>query len=141
MLDKYITRYKLTDTDIRVARKIRERRIELRIKQSEIAAKIGVTTGNMTQIEMGRNRVNPTKLRQIADILQKPVSYFIGDEEKYFEDITLKENKPALDELMKKWKIKKFLANKNLPQNFIDDVELQLQYLCELHRVNIDDIW
>lgn len=127
--------------DIEVARKIRKRRLELKLTQEQVAKKLGVTRGNVTQFEMGRNKIKHNTLRKYAEILKKPVSYFVGDESKYFSEIKLRSNPEELTKIVDKWKINEFLKNINASDDFIDDLELTLEYLCELYNLDMKKIW
>jgi transcriptional regulator with XRE-family HTH domain len=136
-----IAKYNLSDTDIRLAHLIKKRRIELGLRQHEVAKRLGVTRGNVAQFEMGRNKLNHNTLKNIAEILEKPISYFVGDEKKYREQESLEKSKDEIKELLKTWKLGEYIKYKNLPENFQKDLKTYIEYLCELYEVKVEEIW
>ncbi|WP_085044023.1 helix-turn-helix domain-containing protein [Ensifer aridi] len=65
--------------DIHVGRRIRMRRVWLQVTQMALAEAIGVTFQQVQKYEKGTNRVGASRLQQIADALDAPVSYFFED--------------------------------------------------------------
>jgi transcriptional regulator with XRE-family HTH domain len=66
--------------DVELGRRIRLRRVEIDISQSELADKIGVTFQQVQKYEKGVNRVGAARLQQIATGLDVPVTFFFdGD--------------------------------------------------------------
>jgi len=63
-------------TDHSVAEKIRVQRILCGLSQTELGNKLGVTFQQIQKYEKGSNRVSAGRLKQIADILEIPVSFF-----------------------------------------------------------------
>ena len=66
-----------------IGAKIRMRRGELGMSQTDLAKAIGVTFQQVQKYEQGKNRVGGSRLDGIAKALQVPVSYFFeqtGDE-------------------------------------------------------------
>jgi transcriptional regulator with XRE-family HTH domain len=63
-------------TDHSVGGKIRAQRIIRGLSQTELGNKIGVTFQQVQKYEKGSNRVSAGRLKQIADILEVPVSFF-----------------------------------------------------------------
>jgi transcriptional regulator with XRE-family HTH domain len=60
--------------------RIRLRRTELGISQSELGKKLGVTFQQVQKYEKGVNRVGASRLQQIATALDVPVTFFFdGD--------------------------------------------------------------
>ena len=60
--------------------RIRLRRVELGISQSDLAAKLGVTFQQVQKYEKGVNRVGASRLQQVATALDVPVTFFFdGD--------------------------------------------------------------
>ncbi len=57
--------------------KIQEARQELGLTQQELAARLGCTQAALSNYELGKRRVYLANLEQIADILGKPLSYFL----------------------------------------------------------------
>ena len=65
--------------DIHVGRRIRVRRIEKRLSQTELGNSVGVTFQQVQKYEKGVNRVGAGRLRQISDTLEVPISWFFED--------------------------------------------------------------
>jgi transcriptional regulator with XRE-family HTH domain len=68
--------------EIEMGKKIRLRRIEQRISQSDLGEKLGVSFQQVQKYERGINRVGASRLQQIAMALDVPVTFFYdGDGE------------------------------------------------------------
>ena len=65
-----------TDVDGVIGAKIRMRRGEIGMTQTELANAIGVTFQQVQKYEQGKNRVGGSRLDAVAKALQVPVSYF-----------------------------------------------------------------
>jgi len=66
--------------DNELGRRIRLRRIELGISQSELGEKLGVSFQQVQKYEKGMNRVGAARLQQVATALDVPVTFFFdGD--------------------------------------------------------------
>jgi transcriptional regulator with XRE-family HTH domain len=63
-------------TDHSVGQKIRAQRIMHGLTQTELGNRIGVTFQQIQKYEKGSNRVSAGRLKQIAEILEVPVSFF-----------------------------------------------------------------
>ena len=59
-----------------IGAKIRMRRGELGMSQTDLAKAVGVTFQQVQKYEQGKNRVGGSRLDGIAKALQVPVSYF-----------------------------------------------------------------
>jgi transcriptional regulator with XRE-family HTH domain len=59
-----------------VSRSIRVRRIQLKLSQSFLAEKIGVSFQQIQKYEYGVNRISSARLYQIAEILDVNIGYF-----------------------------------------------------------------
>jgi transcriptional regulator with XRE-family HTH domain len=57
--------------------KIQEARQGLGLTQQELASRLGVTQAALSNYELGKRRLYLANLEQIADILGKPMSYFL----------------------------------------------------------------
>ncbi|OGN92651.1 MAG: hypothetical protein A2Z75_08310 [Chloroflexi bacterium RBG_13_50_10] len=57
--------------------KIQQARQELGLTQEELASRLGCTQAALSNYELGKRRVYLAGLEQIADILGKPLSYFL----------------------------------------------------------------
>ena len=62
--------------DHELGKRIRLRRIELGISQSDLADKLGVSFQQVQKYEKGVNRVGAARLQQIATALDVPVTFF-----------------------------------------------------------------
>ena len=67
--------------DVEVGRRIRVRRLERQMSQTELADQLGVTFQQVQKYEKGVNRVGAARLQRIADALDVPISFFfsVGD--------------------------------------------------------------
>jgi transcriptional regulator with XRE-family HTH domain len=66
--------------DVEIGKRIRLRRVEQHISQSELADKLGVTFQQVQKYEKGVNRVGAARLQQIATGLDVPVTFFFEDD-------------------------------------------------------------
>ena len=62
--------------EIEMGKKIRLRRVEQRISQSDLGEKLGVSFQQVQKYEKGINRVGAARLQQIATALDVPVTFF-----------------------------------------------------------------
>src|SRR5207249_4953907 len=62
--------------DIELGKRIRLRRVEQRISQSDLGEKLGVSFQQVQKYEKGVNRVGASRLQQIATALDVPVTFF-----------------------------------------------------------------
>lgn len=62
--------------DLRVARRIRERRLSVGMTQQELARIIGVAFQQAHKYEHGINRISAGRLYHIANALTAPIEYF-----------------------------------------------------------------
>ena len=58
-----------------VGSRVRMRRIMLRLSQEKLGDALGLTFQQIQKYEKGTNRIGASRLHQIADILQVPVSF------------------------------------------------------------------
>jgi transcriptional regulator with XRE-family HTH domain len=65
--------------DVHVGGRIRHRRAMLGLNQSELARQVGVTFQSIQKYERGANRVSASRLQEIANVLQVPVSHFFEE--------------------------------------------------------------
>ena len=61
--------------DRHVGERVRMRRLLLNMSQTELAGKVGVTFQQVQKYEKGTNRVGASRLQQMSEILQVPVSF------------------------------------------------------------------
>src|ERR671929_385444 len=65
-----------TEVDGVIGAKIRMRRGEIGMTQTDLAKAVGVTFQQVQKYEQGKNRVGGSRLAAVAKVLQVPVSYF-----------------------------------------------------------------
>ena len=65
--------------DIELGRRLRLRRVEQKMSQSELADKLGVTFQQVQKYEKGVNRIGASRLQHIATALDAPVTFFFDD--------------------------------------------------------------
>lgn len=71
--------YKGVNAMYNISQRIKNRRIELRMSQQELADKLGYTSrSSITKIEKGTNDIPRTKIIEIANALQTTPSYLMG---------------------------------------------------------------
>ena len=70
-----------TEDDVLIGHRIRARRMQLGLSQTELGAAIGVTFQQIQKYEKGTNRVATSRLPQIAKILDIHLGYFFGLDE------------------------------------------------------------
>ncbi len=68
-------------TDIYVGSRIRLQRTFVQMTQTALGERLGVTFQQIQKYENGKNRVSPSKLHQIGQIFQVPISFFFPDGE------------------------------------------------------------
>ncbi|MBB5074007.1 transcriptional regulator with XRE-family HTH domain [Bartonella callosciuri] len=71
--------------DISVSKKIRFKRTRLGMSQKQLGSQLGITFQQIQKYEKGLNRVGAGRLKEIADILDVPISFF-------YTDLSVKEN-------------------------------------------------
>src|SRR3954452_14091516 len=62
--------------DIHVGSRVRRRRMMLSLSQEKLGNGLGLTFQQVQKYEKGTNRIGASRLQQIAQILQVPVSFF-----------------------------------------------------------------
>jgi len=62
--------------DRHVGSRVRMRRLMLGMSQTSLADKLGLTFQQVQKYEKGKNRMGSSRLQQIANILQVPVTFF-----------------------------------------------------------------
>lgn len=65
--------------DIEVGRRIRLRRAAVRMSQSDLGDKLGVTFQQVQKYEKGSNRISAGRLEHVSQILGVPMTYFYDD--------------------------------------------------------------
>src|SRR5215204_903004 len=69
----------ITDFDREVGKRIRLRRLELKLSQTVLGEKLGVTFQQVQKYESGTNRVTVTRLLEVAKALDAPHTFFLGE--------------------------------------------------------------
>ena len=62
----------------KIGQRIRKVRLEQGIKQKDLARRIGISQGALTNFELGRRKISLEWMLKIARALEVPVSYFVG---------------------------------------------------------------
>ncbi len=62
--------------DVHVGARVRARRKALKVSQITLAMKLGLTFQQVQKYERGSNRISASKLFEIGEALQVPISYF-----------------------------------------------------------------
>jgi transcriptional regulator with XRE-family HTH domain len=70
---------RLTPQDREVGRRIKLRRHELGISQTELGDALNVTFQQVQKYENGANRVSAGRLQNIAKVLKVPITFFFDD--------------------------------------------------------------
>jgi transcriptional regulator with XRE-family HTH domain len=73
----------------KIGLRIRKVRLSLNIKQKDLARKIGISQGALTNFELGRRKISLEWLVKISRALETPVSYFLVDVEPQADAKTL----------------------------------------------------
>ena len=76
MIDKHVRARRADSRDAEVGRRVRSRRLECRLSQTELADRIGVTFQQVQKYEKGVNRIGAGRLQRIAEALEVPISFF-----------------------------------------------------------------
>jgi transcriptional regulator with XRE-family HTH domain len=69
---------RIENWNVKVGRRIRARRLERGLSQTELGAKLGVTFQQIQKYEKGANAVSSGRLGQISDIFEVPITFFYG---------------------------------------------------------------
>jgi transcriptional regulator with XRE-family HTH domain len=64
--------------DQEVGRRVRSRRLEQQLSQTDLANKIGVTFQQVQKYEKGVNRIGAGRLQRISEALSVPVAFFFA---------------------------------------------------------------
>ena len=75
--DSIITR-RADGRDAEVGMRVRSRRLECHLSQTELADRIGVTFQQVQKYEKGVNRIGAGRLQRISEALEVPVTFFFG---------------------------------------------------------------
>lgn len=70
----------ISPKDLYIAKKLRERRVELGLNQSYLADTLGLTPQQLSKYEKGVDRIPAGRLDDFAKILSVPVGFFYEEE-------------------------------------------------------------
>src|SRR5205085_8472683 len=73
---KHVATRRADSRDQEVGRRVRSRRLECRLSQTELADKIGVTFQQVQKYEKGVNRIGAGRLQRISEALEVPITFF-----------------------------------------------------------------
>ena len=65
--------------DVMVGKRVRLRRLQLSLSQTELAQKLGLTFQQVQKYEKGTNRVSCSRLSEISEVLDVPITLFFSD--------------------------------------------------------------
>src|SRR5947209_12593543 len=74
--EKHIPVRRADARDEEVGRRVRSRRLECRLSQTELANRVGVTFQQVQKYEKGVNRIGAGRLQRIAEALEVPITFF-----------------------------------------------------------------
>ena len=95
MVHRTVTREGPHPVDILVGRRARERRTLAGMSQTAVAERLGLTFQQLQKYEKGHNRISASRLYELAQIFDVPVSYF-------YEGIKAGKATPPQDETLTK---------------------------------------
>ena len=75
--------------DIMVGKRVRLRRLQLAMSQTELADKLGVTFQQVQKYEKGTNRSSCSRLSEMAEALDFPITSFVSDENEPQTEMTV----------------------------------------------------
>ena len=78
--------------DIAVGKRVRMRRLQLSMSQSELAEQLGVAFQQVQKYETGANRISCSKLTEMAEALDCPITFFFSDENEHHTEMNLADN-------------------------------------------------
>src|SRR5437764_13675303 len=76
VIDKHVPARRADSRDAEVGRRVRSRRLECRLSQTELADRIGVTFQQVQKYEKGVNRMGAGRLQRISEALEVPITFF-----------------------------------------------------------------
>ena len=74
--EKYVRARRADSRDAEVGRRVRSRRLECRLSQTDLADRIGVTFQQVQKYEKGVNRMGASRLERISEALEVPITFF-----------------------------------------------------------------
>ena len=76
MTEKHKHARRADSRDAEVGQRVRSKRLECRLSQTELADGIGVTFQQVQKYEKGTNRIGASRLERISEKLGVPISFF-----------------------------------------------------------------
>ena len=73
---RYMVARRADSRDAEVGRRVRSRRLESRLSQTELADRVGVTFQQVQKYEKGVNRIGAGRLQRISEALEIPITFF-----------------------------------------------------------------
>ena len=116
--------------DVHVGKRVRHRRWMVGMTQQQLAEHVGIKFQQIQKYETGMNRVSASRLWDIADALEVPVSFFFEGLERKGEEKATSDSVPA-DILADKEALELVRSYYAIPEN-------QRRRLFELARVLSD---
>lgn len=117
-----------TTNDTAIGKKIRLRRVELKISQSDLGEKLGVSFQQVQKYEKGVNRVGASRLEEIAKALDVPMTFFFdggGVKQSEVESLLFLDSSFSLRLLRAYSKIKSLKTQRSLVSLMEDLAEAQ----------------
>ena len=71
-----VNKKRSNQVDVLVGARVRARRLEIEMTQERLGGTLGITFQQIQKYEKGSNRIGASRLQQIAQTLNVPVSYF-----------------------------------------------------------------
>lgn len=62
---------------VELGKRIKNKRLELNLTQSDVKQKTGISTGNLSDIERGRSAPSASALCELSDVLECSVDYIL----------------------------------------------------------------
>src|SRR5215203_2193098 len=78
--------------DIMVGKRVRLRRLQLSFSQTELAQKLGLTFQQVQKYEKGTNRVSCSRIYEISEVLDVPITFFFSGKLDTDADVGLAEH-------------------------------------------------
>lgn len=104
--------------DLYIAKRLRERRIELGLNQSYLASILGITPQQLSKYEKGLDRIPAGRLDDFAKILSVPISFFYEDRDLGINQVYLRGKKVRI----KYFKLKAILTDTKTQEDY--DIEI-----------------
>ena len=67
-----------TPADALIGNRLRQRRLEMHVSQTELGAQLGISFQQMQKYEIGENRISAARLFRLSQLLDVPVTWFFG---------------------------------------------------------------